>query len=115
MFNFSQNYQMAITSEYEYIIDAPTLKERYDRISAIIKGLETAQLAGISQTGKLSYSLDDGQTRISAQYRSPGEIAKAIAEYEKILRRIESEITGTRIVRLADAEATQSNGIQRPF
>lgn len=106
---------MAVTTEYEYIIDAPDLKTRYDRITAIITALENAQLAGISQSGKMSYSLDDGQTRITAAYRSPAEIAKAIAEYDKIRTRIEQQITGTRIVRLADAESIQSNGIQRHF
>ena len=96
-------------TEYAYVIDSTSLKQRYDRITAIITALENAQLAGISNSDVVSYSLDDGQTRISTNYRSADQVAKAITEYEKIRNRILSEITGTRIVRLADAGSIQSN------
>lgn len=96
-------------TEYQYVIDSTSLKQRYDRISAIITALENQQLLMAGNSDVLSYSLDDGQTRISTNYRSPDQIAKAIDQYEKILKRIEAEITGTRIVRLADAESIQSN------
>ena len=98
-----------MATEYEYIIDSATLKQRYDRICSIIDGLELAQLANVSNADTLSYSLDDGQTRISTQYRSPEQIQKAIDAYEKIKIRLEQKLTGTRIIRLADAESIQSN------
>lgn len=106
---------MAETTEYQYVIDSTSLKQRYDRIKAIIAALETLQLTSISKSGTAKYTLNDGQTVISTDYRSPEQIAKAITEYEKILNRIISEITGSRVKRLADAESIQSNGIQRRF
>lgn len=99
-----------MATEYEYIINSTTLKQRYDRIQAIITALETQQLAMVGKSGTVSYSLDDGQTRISTQYRSSADIAKAISDYEKILTRIESQITGTRVMALRDAKSVQSNG-----
>jgi len=95
--------------EYRYIIDSTSLKQRYDRITAIITALENQILLGISNSDVISYSLDDGQTRISTNYRSADQVAKAITEYEKIRNRILFELTGSRIVRLADAGSVQSN------
>lgn len=106
---------MADTSEYQYVIDSVDLKQRYDRIKAIITALENQQLLSVGKAGTISYSLDDGQTRISTQYRSFDQVAKAIESYEKILTRIESQITGTRIVALRDAKAVQSNGNIRNY
>jgi hypothetical protein len=102
-------------TEYEYIIDSPGLKERYDRIQSIIRGLEIQQLQIIGNCDVDSYTLNDGQIQISTRYRSPEQIQKAIDAYEKISNRILYQLTGTRVVRLADAEAVQSNGITRRF
>lgn len=102
-------------TEYEYIIDSPGLKERYDRIQQIITALELQQLAAVGNSDVDSYSLNDGQIQISTRYRSPEQIQKAIDGYEKISNRILFQLTGTRVVRLADAEAIQSNGIVRRF
>lgn len=99
-----------MATEYQYIIDSTSLKQRYDRIQSIITALENQQLLMVGNSDVVSYSLDDGQTRISTNYRSADQIAKAIEQYEKILYRIEAQITGTRIVRLADAGSIQSNG-----
>lgn len=100
-------------TEYEYVINSTSLKERYDRIGAIITALENQMLLMAGNSDVLSYSLDDGQTRISTQYRSPEQVAKSIEQYEKIQERILAKITGTRILRLADAKTTQ--GIKRHF
>lgn len=103
---------MANTTEYQYVIDSPNLKARYDRLSQIITALENQQLAMVGKSGTLKYSLNDGQTMISTEYRSSAEIAAAITEYEKIRNRVLSELTGTRVKRLADAESVQSNGLR---
>jgi len=102
-------------TEYEYIIDSKGLKARYDRIWQIITALENQQLLAAANSDVDSYSLNDGQIQISTRYRSPEQIQKAITAYEAIANRIESQLTGTRVVRLADAEAVQSNGIVRRF
>lgn len=99
-----------MATEYSYIIDSANLRERYNRITAIIKALEEHQLLMVGNSDVLSYTLDDGQTRISTSYRSADQIAKAIDQYEKIRNRVQDELLGTRIVRLADAKDTQSNG-----
>lgn len=96
-----------MATEYEYIIDSTSLKQRYDRICAIITALENQQLSMVGNSDVLSYSLDDGQTRISTTYRSADQIAKAIEKYEQIKERLANQITGTRIVRLADAGTIQ--------
>lgn len=96
-------------TEWQYIIDSDGLKARYDRVTAIITALEEQQLAVVSNSGVISYSLDDGQTRIQTSYRSSDQIAKAIDGYEKIRNRILAELTGSSIVRLADAGSIQSN------
>lgn len=96
-------------TEYQYIIDSTSLKERYDRINNIINQLELQQISLISNSGIVSYSLDDGQTKIQTSYRSADQIAEAIRQYEKIKNRIADQITGSRIVRLADAGTIQSN------
>ena len=105
---------MAIT-EYEYIIDSPGLKVRYDRIQQIIAALEIQQLQAVGNADVDSYTLNDGQIQISTRYRSPKQIMEAIEAYEKISNRLLFQLTGTRVVRLADAEAVQSNGIVRRF
>lgn len=97
-------------TEYQYVIDSQTLKQRYDRISAIIDALELQQLSIVSNSDVLSYALNDGQTKIETQYRSADQIAKAIESYERIRNRILGQLTGTSIVRLMDANAAQSNG-----
>lgn len=101
-----------MSTEYQYVIDSTSLKERYDRICTIITALENAQIAGVSNSDVVSYTLDDGQTRINTTYRSAEDIQKAIDGYEKIKERIANQLTGTRIVRLADAKSIQS--LNRP-
>lgn len=96
-------------TEYEYIIDSTTLKIRYDRIQAIILALENQMLLSATNSDATSYSLDDGQTKISTQFRSTSDIVTGIEALERIAERILNQITGTRIVRLADAGTIQEN------
>ncbi len=96
-------------TEYQYIIDSTGLKDRYDRICLIIAGLETQQLAVIANSDIEEYTLDDGQTKIKTVYRDLESITKAILDFTKIKNQILQQLTGTRIVRLADAKAIQSN------
>lgn len=96
-------------TEYEYIIDSTSLKQRYDRICQIITGLENQQLAAVGNSDVEAYTLDDGQTRINTQYRSAEDIAKAIFQYERIKNSIQAKLLGTRIVALRDSNTVQSN------
>jgi uncharacterized protein YqgV (UPF0045/DUF77 family) len=101
---------MATTTEYQYVIDSSDLKNKYDRIQAVISALIDQQILMVGKSGIVSYSLNDGQTVISTTYRNSMDIAKAIQEYTKISNVILSQITGSRVKRLADAQSVQSNG-----
>ena len=102
---------MATTTEYQYVIDSTDLKSKYDRIQAIISALIDQQILMVGKSGVVSYSLNDGQTVISTTYRNSADIAKAIQDYERISNTILSQITGSRVKRLADAQSIQSNGL----
>lgn len=97
-------------TEYEYIINSDGLKERYDRICAIIKALEDQMLLAAGNSDVEAYTLDDGQTRINTQYRNVLDIAKAIDAFERIKNRVQQELLGTGVVALRDAKTIQSNG-----
>ena len=97
-------------TEAEYITNSQGIADRYTRICTIITALENQQIAVIANSDVQEYSLNDGQTVIKTVYRSPDSIAKAIEQYEKIKNRIHAQMTGQRVMRLADAGSIQSNG-----
>jgi hypothetical protein len=70
-------------------------------------------LTNIDNNGVVQYSLDDGQTKINTTYRSVKELSETIEALDKIRARLHATLTGTRIVRLCDAEAVQSNYLRR--
>lgn len=98
-------------TEYQYIIDSTSLKERYDRLVQIITALELQQVSAAANSDVQSYTLDDGQTKISTQYRSAESISKAILMYERLKNKILDQLLGTRVVVLRDAKTIQSNGL----
>jgi len=97
-------------TEYQYIIDSKSLKERYDRLCQIIAALELQMVSASANADIESYSLDDGQTRINTTYRSSESIAKAILGFEQIKTRVMEQLLGTRVVALRDAKTIQSYG-----
>lgn len=78
----------------EYIESAASTKERILRIYAIIEALESAALKAAGTANLEDYNFDDGQSKISATYRSPKAISDAIDAYQKILIRLQSKLTG---------------------
>lgn len=102
---------MTVITEYKYVIDSVDLKSKYDRIQMIISALIDQQILMVGKSGTVSYSLNDGQTVISTTYRNSSDIAKAIQDYERISNTILSQITGSRVKRLAGAQSVQSNGL----
>ena len=97
-------------TEYEYIIDSTSIKQRYDRIVQIITALENQQIAAVTNSDVEEYEINDGQIKIRTLYRSASTIAKAIHDYEVILNRLEQQLAGTRIVALRDASSIRNNG-----
>lgn len=98
-------------TEYQYIIDSKSLKERYDRICQIIEALELQMVSAVANADVESYTLDDGQTRINTTYRSAESISKAILGFEQIKVRVMEQLLGTRIVALRNAKSIQSYGL----
>lgn len=92
----------------QYLDDSADHLEKIERVKAIIEALEDAALAAASGQDIQSYSLDDGQTKISNVYRSAKEIAEAIDAFEKILQRHINRCDG-RIARLVDFETNIGN------
>jgi uncharacterized membrane protein len=86
-------------TETIYIDSATTLEERINRIDSIIDALLLRQVeAGVSNSATESYSIDDGQVKISTQYRNPAQIAAAIHGYEKIKQKYLNQLNGRSIV-----------------
>lgn len=86
-------------TESLYIESATSLQERLARIDAILLALENRMIdSGAGTSNKESYSLDDGQVKISTQYRSIEEIANAITAFEKLRERILNKLNGRGMV-----------------
>ena len=96
-------------TEAEYITNSSGILDRYNRILAIIIALENQQIASVTNSDIDEYQINDGQTTIRTKYRSADMIARAIDTYDKIANRLHAQMTGQRVMRLADAESLQSN------
>lgn len=89
---------MAMT-ESLYIESTTSLTEKLSRIDAIILALENRMLNFSSGTSdKMSYSLDDGQVKISTQYRSIEDMAKGINAFEVMRQRIINKLNGPSVI-----------------
>lgn len=98
-------------TEYQYIINSTSLKEKYDRLCSIVDALELQMVSAAANADVEAYTLDDGQTRINTQYRSSESIAKAIIMFERLKNSTLEKLLGTRVIALRDAKSVQSNGI----
>lgn len=90
-------------SAQAYIDTATTLRERIDRLSAIITALETSALKAAGTGNMSEYSLDDGQTKIRTVYRNAEEVANAITAFERIRQMWWARLSG-RHTRLVDGK-----------
>jgi hypothetical protein len=93
-----------------YIDSAATLKEKVVRIDAIITALETSALKAAENEDVLSYSLDDGQTKISSNYRSTESVLKSIEAFLRLRNMYINQLNG-RVVRLVDGQSLRNRGI----
>lgn len=84
-----------VTTEILYVESATSLTTKLTRIDSIILALENQLInygAGNSDTE--SYSIDDGQVKISTTYRSPQAIAQAIERFEIMRQLIINKLNG---------------------
>jgi hypothetical protein len=85
-----------------YFDSAKNLKDKIAKIDQIIDALLDKGLEQVEVSGEQSYSLDDGQTKISTSFRSSGDIMNAVREYEQLKSLYANRLQG-RGFRLMDA------------
>lgn len=78
----------------DYIQDAATLKSKVQRIDNAIDKLEVLLVDMPNREHIQQYSLDDGQTSISAGYRSTKDIEASIHKLERLRQRYIRRLTG---------------------
>lgn len=94
-----------------YLETATCLKDKVDKMDAIIAALEDAALRGAEGQEFDEYWLDTGQSKIKSIFRDPTQIFKAIISYEKMRQIYLNRLNG-RVVRLVDYN---SNTLKRRF
>ena len=92
---------MLYTTATNYIQSATTLVEKIKKLDAIIEALENLALKSAEGADISKYMLNDGQTTISTEYRSPLEITNSLFQYEKIRQNYLNKLDG-RSVKLID-------------
>lgn len=92
------------TSAADYVDSATTLKDKIQRLDAIILQLMTVALKAVETDNILEYSLDDGQTKIQTKYTGAKQVVASIKAYEDLKERYKVMLNnqGQRKVRLID-------------
>lgn len=91
------------SSEQVYLDEAQDLKDKIARIEKIIDGLLKAAESAAANQDISSYSLDDGQTSISASYRSAEDALAAVQQWEKLKDFYKNRLNGTDVFQLKPA------------
>jgi hypothetical protein len=86
-----------------YIDSCTTLRGKITAIDNVIAALNTSALKAAATGNITEYSLDDGQTKIKATYRSPIEVSNSITAFEGIRQRYINQLNG-RVVQLRDGK-----------
>lgn len=85
-------------SEQVYCESATSLKDKIDRIDKIIDGLLKEAENNIGKAPIESYSLDDGQTKISSTYKSSDAMRKAAMEWEAHRNYLVNKLNGRKMM-----------------
>lgn len=86
-----------------YIEQATTLRGKITAIENIINGLLSTAATAAANDHITEYSLDDGQTKIRAVYRSVREIEASIQSFERLKQLYVNRLNG-RVTRLVDGK-----------
>lgn len=81
-------------TEKVYIEGASGLQDRITRIEAVISALETQLATGAANSDIVSYSLDDGQTKISSQYRGVASMMAGLKALDTLRQRLINQLNG---------------------
>ena len=105
---------IAYTSEQLYIESATSLTDKIAKIDAVILALYDVLIKAALKDHITEYSLDDGQTKITTDYRGAQSVQKSISalEFAKqvIITRLNKNQTGS-IIGLVDSQnLTGRNG-----
>lgn len=94
----------------EYILDSQDLKQKYVKVCNVINALYDQAIVSAGSSDISSYSVDDGQTKLSTTYRSMDDVERAIVKFTRLKNMLARQISGTTIVRLADSQSVYSRG-----
>ena len=102
-------------SAADYVDSATSLKDKIQRLEAIITQLMTVALKAVETDNILEYSLDDGQTKIQTKYKGADQVLKSIKAYEDLKERYKMMLNnqGKRKVRLLDENNLRGYGRRR--
>lgn len=70
----------------EYIQSKTTLDARIAAVESLIDSMLLNSIEAIDNGGTASYSMDDGQMKVTTEYRSVKDISAGIKALEKILQ-----------------------------
>lgn len=85
---------MDYNSIQEYLQASSSISDKICKIDIIIDAMLDQSLAIVGDSGTFSYSMDDGQMKVSTQYRSMDEVLKGVEGLEKIRIRYVNRLTG---------------------
>ncbi len=86
-----------------YVESCQSLKSKIQAIEQIISALLSQALKAAAKGPVSQYTLNDGQTIINCSYRSAGDVAKSIKEFETIKNMYINYMNGN-MMRLVDSK-----------
>ena len=78
----------------EYIQSKPSILDKIKAIETLIDNMVVNSLEAVEVGGTASYSMDDGQMKVTTEYRSMSDISKGIKGLEQILQIYVSRYNG---------------------
>ena len=79
----------------EYIATKPSVLAKIKAIEALIDAMLVNAIDSIDSSGTASYSMDDGQMKVTTNYRSVEEIQMGIWKLQKLLNLYKSRYNGS--------------------
>jgi len=70
----------------EYIQSKPTLDAKIAAIESLIDAMILNSIEAVDNSGTASYSMDDGQMKVTTMYRSVKEITQGVRALEQMLQ-----------------------------
>lgn len=100
---------MIFTSAGLYIASATDIKTKVARIDAIIDALWIVAADAATVDNITEYSVDNGQTKIQAMYKSAAQVEASIQAFQKQRQFYINQLPGGRVFRLVDGKNFNGN------